>query len=50
MADDREDKFDGMNKTETATTPTTGDSASKGGKIDIELNDSVCENALLRGL
>lgn len=37
MADEREDKFDGMSKTETGTTPPTGDSASKRGKIDKEL-------------
>ena len=43
MADEREDKFDGMSKAETGTTPPTGDSASKRGKIDKELNDSVFE-------
>ena len=43
MADEREDKFDGMSKAETGTTPPTGDSASKRGKIDKELDDSVFE-------
>ena len=43
MADEREDKCDGMSKAETGTTPPTGDSASKRGKIDKELDDSVFE-------